>query len=179
MARKIVYRQEFFDREYTAKEAYARLWQFARKYKFRLAMGVLCGMLTAGTLVPMFGMIQPALAKVERRESEELRIKNEELRNDGEVKGLSSSVSRPASVADKQSKKILKEYGKIQQWAAKAGIEMQDDDEAMGLPLLFAVIVLLPLVALVYDGRLVASVPADRYFDFLLPAEKLLGNCQI
>lgn len=33
--------------------------------------------------------------------------------------------------------------------------------------------------ALVYDGRLVASVPADRYFDFLLPAEKLLGNCQI
>ena len=95
------------------------------------------------------------------------------------MKDLSSSVSRPASVADKQSKKILKEYGKIQQWAAKAGIEMQDDDEAMGLPLLFAVIVLLPLVALVYDGRLVASVPADRYFDFLLPAEKLLGNCQI
>ena len=149
MTRKIVYRQEFFDREYTAKEAYARLWQFARKYKFRLAMGVLCGMLTAGTLVPMFGMIQPALAKVERRESEELRIKHEELRNDGEVKGLSSSVSHPASVADKQSKKILKEYGKIQQWAAKVGIEVQDDDEAMGLPLLFAVIVLLPLVALV------------------------------
>ena len=149
MTRKIVYRQEFFDREYTAKEAYARLWQFARKYKFRLAMGVLCGMLTAGTLVPMFGMIQPALAKVERRESEGLRIKNEELKNDGEVKGLSSSVSRPASVADKQSKKILKEYGKIRQWAAKVGIEVQDDDEAMGLPLLFAVIVLLPLVALV------------------------------
>ena len=152
MAGKNVYRQEFFDREYTAKEAYARLWQFARKYKFRLAMGVLCGMLTAGTLVPMFGMIQPALAKVERRESEELRIKHEELRNDGEVKGLSSSVSRPTSVADRQSKKILKEYGKIQQWAAKVGIEMQDDDEAMGLPLLFAVIVLLPLVALVRLG---------------------------
>ena len=33
--------------------------------------------------------------------------------------------------------------------------------------------------ALVYDGRRVASVPAARYFDFLLPAEKLLGNCQI
>ena len=152
MAGRNVYRQEFFDREYTAKVAYVRLWQFARKYKFRLAVGVLCGMLTAGTLVPMFGMIQPALAKVERRESEELRIKNEELRNDGEVKGLSSSVSRPTSVADRQSKKILKEYGKIQQWAAKAGIEMQDDDEAMGLPLLFAVIILMPLVALVRLG---------------------------
>ena len=145
MARKIVYRQEFFDREYTAKAAYVRLWQFARKYKFRLAMGVLCGMLTAGTLVPMFGMIQPALAKVERRESEELR-------NDGEVKGLSSSVSRPTSVADRQSKKILKEYGKIQQWAAKVGFELQDEDEALGLPLFFAIVVLLPLVALVRLG---------------------------
>ena len=36
MYRQIAYRQEFFDREYTAKEAYARLRAFARKYKFRL-----------------------------------------------------------------------------------------------------------------------------------------------
>ena len=28
--------------------------------------------------------------------------------------------------------------------------------------------------ALVYDGRLSASVPADRYFDFIVPADKLL-----
>ena len=62
------YRQEFFDREYTAKEAYSRLWGFAKKYRFRLVMGVLCGMLTAGTLVPMFSLIQPALAKVEQRQ---------------------------------------------------------------------------------------------------------------
>ena len=149
---KATYKQEFFDREYSAKEAYGRLWGFARKYRLRIVIGVFCGMLTAGTLVPMFSLIQPALAKVERRESEELRIKNEELRNDGEVKDLSSSVSRPASVADKQSKKILKEYGKIQQWAAKVGIELQDEDEALGLPLFFAIVVLLPLVALVRLG---------------------------
>lgn len=48
MAKTFDYRQEFFDREYSAKEAYARLWQFARQYKLRLAMGVVCGMLTAG-----------------------------------------------------------------------------------------------------------------------------------
>ena len=29
--------------------------------------------------------------------------------------------------------------------------------------------------ALVYDGRLSASVPADRYFDFIVPAEALLA----
>ena len=27
--------------------------------------------------------------------------------------------------------------------------------------------------ALVYDGQLAASVPADRYFDFIVPADKL------
>ena len=28
--------------------------------------------------------------------------------------------------------------------------------------------------ALVYDGNLAASVPTDRYFDFIVPADKLL-----
>ena len=69
MARAVVYKQEFFDREYSAKEAYGRLWGFARKYRLRLVMGVFCGMLTAGTLVPMFGLIQPALQRVEAQQS--------------------------------------------------------------------------------------------------------------
>ena len=30
--------------------------------------------------------------------------------------------------------------------------------------------------ALVYDGRLSASIPADRYFDFIVPSEALLGR---
>ena len=153
---KVNYRQEFFDREYTAKEAYARLWAFARKYKFRLAMGVVCGVLTAGTLVPMFAMIQPTLAKVETRQASAAVAAPVGEDADGTVKtamSVPSASRRPAlTAADKQSKKILKEYGKLQQWAAKVGIEMQDDDEAMGLPLLFAVIVLLPLVALLRLG---------------------------
>ena len=141
---KRVYTQEFFDRDYTAKAAYGRLWGYARKYRFRLVLGVLCGMLTAGTLVPMFGMIQPALAKVEQRE--EGRGKREEG-----MSRLPSSFSHP-SESDKKSKSLLKEYDKIQKWAAKFGLEMQSDDEALGLPLLFAVVVLLPLLALLRCG---------------------------
>ena len=59
----IEFRREFFDRDYTAKEAYARVWRYARRYKFRLATGVVCGMLTAGTLLPLYQVIQPTLAK--------------------------------------------------------------------------------------------------------------------
>ena len=58
------YKQEFFDREYSAKEAYGRLWGYTRKYRFRICFGILCGMLTAGTLLPLFQVIQPALDKV-------------------------------------------------------------------------------------------------------------------
>ena len=90
---KVNYRQEFFDREYTAKEAYARLWTFARKYKFRLVMGVLCGMLTAGTLAPMFGMIQPALAKVERRDQG----------SGGDIREITSFVFRLKSFCCRQA----------------------------------------------------------------------------
>ena len=145
---RIQYRQEFFDREYSAKAAYGRLWGYARKYRFRLALGVLCGMLTAGTLVPMFGMIQPVLARVEQRDQ---GTGNGEQGATSEKSRLPSSVSRP-DASDKQAKKILKEYGKIQEWAAKFGLEMQDDDEALGLPLLFAIIVFLPLLALLRCG---------------------------
>ena len=58
------YKQEFFDREYSAKEAYGRLWEFARKYRARIFFGLVCGILTASTLLPFFNVIQPALDKV-------------------------------------------------------------------------------------------------------------------
>ena len=37
---KIEYRKDFFDRDYTVREAYARVWKYARRYKFRLFIGV-------------------------------------------------------------------------------------------------------------------------------------------
>ena len=30
---KVEYRREFFDRDYSMREAYARVWTYARKYK--------------------------------------------------------------------------------------------------------------------------------------------------
>ena len=53
----IEYKQEFFDREYSFREAYGRVWGYARKYRFRIFLGIVCGMLTAGTLVPIFQVV--------------------------------------------------------------------------------------------------------------------------
>ena len=54
------YKKEFFDRTYTFREAYGRAWGYARRYKARIAVGVVCGMLTAWTLVPIFTVVKPA-----------------------------------------------------------------------------------------------------------------------
>ena len=73
------YKKEFFDREYTAREAYARIWPYVRKYIFRIVVGIVCGMLTAGTLVPIFSVVQPALEKVSWTEHITCRLAEEVL----------------------------------------------------------------------------------------------------
>ena len=143
-------KSEFFDREYGAREAYARLWRYARRYGFRLALGVVCGVLTAGTLVPMFSMIQPVLARIETRQE-----RRDALRPDiveVERGGTEALAPKATGTADKEARKLLKKYGKIRAFAEKLGIEMEGDDDVLNLPLLFAIVILLPLLAFLRLG---------------------------
>ena len=83
----------------------------------------------------MFGMIQPALAKVESQQVQRAGAKTM-------CDGIQAAESmREQASAGKKAKGLLKDYGRVRGWLAKFGIEMQDDDEALGFPLLFAVIV--------------------------------------
>ena len=143
MAKKVTYRKEFFDREYTAKEAYGRVWAYARQYKVRIIVGILCGMLTAGTLVPFFQVIQPALQQVEsRQEAPAAEAPAAEAPADGAHKDKSA----------KKAKGLEKDYGKLRKWLHKHGVELQDENEELGLPLLFLIIVVVPVVALFRCG---------------------------
>ena len=143
MAKKVTYRKEFFDREYTAKEAYGRVWAYARQYKVRIIVGILCGMLTAGTLVPFFQVIQPALQQVEsRQEAPAAEAPAAEAPADGAHKDKSA----------KKAKGLEKDYGKIRTWLHEHGVELQDENEELGLPLLFLIIVVVPVVALFRCG---------------------------
>ncbi len=150
MAKKVSYRREFFDREYTAKEAYGRAWWFARKYKARIILGIICGMLTAGTLVPFFQIIQPTLSKVESRQAAPA-AEASAAEAPGAGTSAEASAAPGGTAADKAGRKakgLEKEYGKFKKWAAKFGVQMQDEDDALGMPLLLAIIIAVPLVAL-------------------------------
>ncbi len=146
------YLKEFFDRDYTAKEAYARVWQYARRYKLRIFTGVLCGMLTAGTLLPLYQAIQPTLARVE---SQSVEPKPKEQPEVSEVPMTQSVVAQTkvtSKEAQREEKVLEKKLGKLAKWAEKMGFQLQGDDDAIGLPLLFLIIVVVPVVALARLG---------------------------
>ncbi len=149
MASQDKYRKEFFDREYTAGEAYGRLWRYARKYRPRLILGILCGMLTAGTLVPFFGVIQPALEKVESRQTESaVKAIEDNAKAGAEALEAAEAGLKKDSAEAKKAKGLMKDYGKVRKWAAKIGIDLQGEDEALGLPLLLLIVFVVPLVAI-------------------------------
>ena len=154
----IEYKKEFFDREYTAKEAYGRAWRYARKYRFRIVVGIVCGMLTAGTLLPLFQVIQPTLEKVSA---------NEQVVAQAQQPAIEAVASEPqadaAAVAPQPKKyglarkmdeaaKLPSWYPKAEKIARKLGIELQDESGAMGGALVLMAIVIIPFVAFVRLG---------------------------
>ena len=137
------YKKEFFDREYSAKEAYGRVWKYARRYKFRLILGVVCGMLTAGTLVPFFQIVQPTLQHVESHDAVVAESAKTEIQ---EVKS-----AKPRNVFEKQiqkNSKLPSWYPALERQAAKLGIKLQNEKGGMGGALLLIVCVVVPVVAL-------------------------------
>ena len=151
----INYRKEFFDRQYTTREAYGRLWKYARKYRFRIFVGIFCGMLTAGTLVPMFQVVQPALEKVSQRERAEFE---KLVGEDSPAAAPQVSVPASAQVAPVKQTKLERQmaaaakmpswFPKAEKLAKKLGINLVDEEGGMGGALLAVVIIGLPFVAL-------------------------------
>ena len=134
----IDYKTEFFDREYTVREAYARIWPYFRKYIFRIVVGIVCGMLTAGTLVPIFAVVQPALEKVSR--TERLNFMSELAAEEGEGAKIGApaeteATARAHAVHKNRYEREMEEAAKLPSWypkakaiADKVGIPLEDDE---------------------------------------------------
>lgn len=145
----IKYKKEFFDKTYTVREAYSRVWKYARRYKLRLFIGVVCGMLTAGTLVPFFQIVQPTLQHVESHDAEAGRGTGSA--EAGREEKSSSGKERPGNVFEKQiakNSKLPSWYPQVEKLAAKFGIRLQDEKGGMGGALLLIVCLVVPAVAL-------------------------------
>ena len=152
---KLEYKREFFDRSYSAGDAYRRVWKYARRYWFRLFVGIVCGMLTAGTLVPVFQIVQPALQHVESHDSQVEAAASMEAAGGPEVPDMAGE--RPVAAKPKNSfeKEIAKHsklpgwYPQVERLAEKCGIRLQDEKGGMGGALTLIVCVIVPIAAFV------------------------------
>lgn len=145
----IQYKTEFFDKTYSVREAYSRVWRYARRYRFRLFIGVICGMMTAGTLVPFFQIVQPTLQHVESHDAQMAQPEPVAV-----VSAVESGASAPARPRNDFEKKIAKNsklpawYPKVEKFAARLGIQLQNEKGGMGGALLLIVCLVVPTVAL-------------------------------
>ena len=162
---KVEYRKEFFDRDYTVREAYVRVWKYARRYKFRLFIGVVCGMLTAGTLVPLFQIVQPALQHAETHdagvgsgEKLEKSGQSECLTPDVEHQPAKQTVKGPRANAFEReiarNSKLPGWYPKVEKLAAKLGIRLENERGGMGGALVLIACMVIPFVAFVRLGMM-------------------------
>ena len=144
----IDYKQEFFDREYSAREAYGRLWRSAKRYRFRIVVGVVCGMLTAGTLVPLFQAVQPALEKVSVVQDVKAEFAAED---ESAAQTAAPNLTVPKGMKA-PSADLPSWYPKAEKFAQKLGISLTSEDGAVGGALAFLAIVVIPVVALIRLG---------------------------
>ena len=156
---RIEYRTEFFDRTYTAKEAYSRLWRYARRYRLRIVCGIVCGMLTAGTLLPLFQVIQPAVAKVSENEvaaalKEEFADREQGTGNGEQATEVAIEQSNNRTIKQSAIEREIERKSKLPSWypkaekvARKLGVELQGENGEMGGALLVIAIVVIPLIA--------------------------------
>ena len=126
---EIKFKREFFDRDYRLGEAYGRALKYAKPYRFRIVLGLLCGILTAGTLVPLFQMVQPAVAGLA-----------------GVAGGKVEKVEKVEGV--EKGKRLPGWYRDVEKVSRKIGIGLIHEDGSMsGALLLMALLVVPPIAA--------------------------------
>ena len=157
---KVKYRKEFFDKDYTVGEAYRRVWKYARKYKLRLFVGIVCGMMTATALVPFFQIVQPVLQHVESHDSQVEAAVSAKETGGTEVSanvGEQQVTAKPKNSFEKEIAKRSKLpgwYPQVEKLATKCGIKLQNEKGGMGGALALIVCVIVPLVAFVRLGMM-------------------------
>lgn len=157
------YQQEFFDREYSAREVYGRLWAYARRYRLRIVLGLICGVLTAGTLLPLYQVIQPSLKGVLQNEQEAPRVEQvEPAAPAATLAALPTADAKPKDKARHRGNKFERElekaselpswYPQVEKAARKLGFSLEDEAGGMGGALVLLVVFVVPFIAFVRLG---------------------------
>lgn len=150
-----VYRQEFFDREYPFKEAYARAFRYAKPYRARIILGLLCGFLNAGALIPFYQIIQPAVATAAGGEVVAVEAPKTIAESSDSASSDTPRLNKKRSKLEKEMQKASRLpswYPKVEKAAAKIGVQFTDEEGNMKGAMLFLVLVCIPAIMLLRLG---------------------------
>ncbi len=132
---------EFFDRDYSAKEAYGRLYRYAIKYRFRLIVGLLAGTLTAGAWLPIFQVIKPALNEVMASEMQKKSVES------GVVPAPPGEAADAAGIDREPDARMPAWFSKAENVAARCGIQLRDEQGHITNLLKLIALIIIPAVA--------------------------------
>lgn len=138
----IKFRKESFDREYSAKEAYGRLYRYAIKYRFRLVVGLLAGSLTASAWLPIFQVVKPALDMMQgassRKSAAVQSVESEPADSGGVTEGINSPESVvPANSSNEDDLDVPRWFYKVEKFFAPFGIKFRDESNRMKSGMMF------------------------------------------
>ena len=107
-------------------------------------------MLTAGTMLPMLQVIQPALEKVSQNERVEALKAEFSDKDEADARHETRDVVKEMAGFERElakKSKLPSWYPKVEKVAKKLGIELQDESGAMGGALLLIAVLVIPCVA--------------------------------
>lgn len=157
--------QEWFDREYSARAVYGRLFRQARRYGGALVVGVFCGMMVGGTWVPVFQMLQPLLVQMQVGNSvagaPSLGKSCEEAAKPGEAAGLAApgasqdqALAKDDRSARTPSAKLPGWFKEVENGAKRFGIKIVDESGNLRAAFFLIVLGVLPLAFVFRLGML-------------------------
>lgn len=146
--------QEWFDREYSAKAVYGRLFKQARRYTWALAVGIVCGMLVGGAWVPVFQMLQPLFIQMQvGRAGDDVAASTQ-----AEMKSGAPLPSAPAASGNAGQKteqlKLPRWFKDVERMAGRFGITITDEKGGLSATFLLTALFILPLAFVFRLGML-------------------------
>lgn len=149
---------EFFDKEYTARQAYGRLYRYASKYRFRLMAGLLAGSITAGSWVPLFQVVQPLLKQFQTIgvQSQGTTVQDAATavagapeKHAGLPAGGQPELGQPRAPAAASKDQIPEWFNKVEKLGNRMGVTFRDEQGRMTGQMLLISMFIVPLVMLV------------------------------
>jgi len=144
--------QEWFDREYSAKVVYGRLFRQARRYSWALVVGIVCGMLVGGTWVPVFQMLQPLFLQMQAGRTDEAPAVEKQDAAKREV--ALPTLALAGSGKEARPLKFPGWFKEVERTADRFGVKITDDKGGISTTFILTALFVLPLAFVFRLGML-------------------------